>query len=108
VRDVRYDITLELTAGSTDYVGSTLIGFELLPGEGAVWLDHTASAGPPDVFVNGARLADPQVGHRLVLPADLPVGRVEVRVEYRHAYDHTGDGFHRFVDPEDGTEYVYS
>ena len=31
-----------------------------------------------------------------------------VRVEYVNDYDTTGDGFHRFVDPEDGQEYVYT
>jgi aminopeptidase N len=108
VRDVSYDLDLELTAGSGHYTGSTTIRFELLPGGDAVWLDHTASAGTPDVLVNGERLGEAQVGHRVMLPGDLPPGRVEVRVDYRHAYDTTGDGLHRFVDPEDATEYVYS
>ena len=31
-----------------------------------------------------------------------------VRVQYVNDYDDTGDGFHRFVDPEDGQEYVYT
>jgi aminopeptidase N len=108
VRDVRYDLALELAAGSTEYAGRVVVGFELLPGDGEVWLDHTASAGPPEVLVNGEPLADAQVGHRVRLPEGLAPGPVEVCVTYRHAYDHTGDGFHRFVDPEDGTEYVYS
>ncbi len=31
-----------------------------------------------------------------------------VEMDYRNRYDVTGDGFHRFIDPEDETEYVYS
>ena len=31
-----------------------------------------------------------------------------VHVVYENDYDTTGDGFHRFVDPEDGEEYVYT
>ena len=31
-----------------------------------------------------------------------------VHIEYVNDYDTTGDGFHRFVDPEDGQEYVYT
>lgn len=108
VQDVRYDLALQLTAGSAHYTGRVLVAFELLPGEGAVWLDHTANAGDPSVFVNGVLLPDAQAGHRIVLPTDLRAGRIEVEVEFRHAYDHTGDGFHRFVDPEDATEYIYS
>src|SRR5262245_13153108 len=104
IRDVSYELSLDLTAGATDYTGRAVIGFELLPGEGAVWLDHTASGGEPHVSVNGKSLSGAQVGHRILLPADVEPGRVVVTVDYRHAYDHTGDGFHRFVDPEDGTE----
>jgi len=108
VRDVSYDLDLRLAAGSDRYVGHVVVGFELLPGEGAVWLDHTANLGEPIVSVDGVPLVAGQAGHRIVLPASLAPGRVEVVVEYEHAYDHTGDGFHRFVDPEDATEYVYS
>ena len=43
-----------------------------------------------------------------MLPEDLRPGPVVVEVDYRNQYDLTGDGFHRFIDPEDGTEYVYS
>jgi aminopeptidase N len=108
VRDVTYELSLHLTAGATHYTGRATVDFELLPGEGAVWLDHTASSGEPVVTLNGEPLDGAQVGHRIILPADLAPGRVLVTVDYRHAYDHTGDGFHRFVDPEDGGEYVYS
>ena len=108
VRDISYELSLALTAGSEHYTGSVVVGFELLPGDGPVWLDHTPSDGDPEVLVNGELITGAQAGHRIVLPEDLEPGRVEVRVDYRHAYDHTGDGFHRFVDPEDATEYVYS
>src|SRR5262249_46392653 len=30
------------------------------------------------------------------------------RVRYENEYDHTGDGFHQFVDPEDGETYFYT
>ncbi|MFN8519812.1 MAG: aminopeptidase N [Chloroflexota bacterium] len=109
VRDVRYELSLELVAGSPEYAGRVVVRFDLLPGDGAVWLDHTASAGAPDVLVDGEPIpAGAQDRHRLLLPEDLAPGPVEVAVTYRHRYDHTGDGFHRFVDPEDATEYVYS
>ncbi len=108
IRDVTYELTLTLCAGSDLYTGSAVIAFDLLPGDGPAWLDHTASAGEPTVLVDGEPLVGAQMGHRIELPHHLPPGRVEVRVEYRHAYDRTGDGLHRFVDPEDGTEYVYS
>jgi aminopeptidase N len=47
-------------------------------------------------------------GHRIVLPADLLAPATEVEVVYQNEYDRGGDGFHHFVDPEDGQEYAYS
>ena len=38
----------------------------------------------------------------------MAAGQAVVEVDYRNRYDLTGDGFHRFIDPEDDTEYVYS
>ena len=31
-----------------------------------------------------------------------------MRVVYENEYDHTGDGFHQFIDPEDNEEYLYT
>ncbi len=47
-------------------------------------------------------------GYRLTIPADALAPENIVRVVYENEYDHTGDGFHQFIDPEDGEEYLYS
>ncbi len=106
VRDVHYDLTLDLVAGSPGYAGRATITFQVLPGASRIWLD--ATGGEPFVTLDGRTLDGASDGHRIVLPADLADGPAVVEVDYRNAYDLTGDGFHRFVDPEDGTEYVYS
>src|SRR5689334_22733699 len=50
--------------------------------------------------------------HRLQLPLKTlkPSGDKPnvVRVVYRNNFDHTGNGFHRFVDPEDQQTYTYT
>jgi len=106
VRDVHYDLAFDLVAGSSQYSGHAAITFEVLPGDTPIWLD--ATGGEPFVTLDGRPLRGAVEGHRIMLPADLPPGPVLVEVDYRNAYDQTGDGFHRFVDPEDDTEYVYS
>jgi aminopeptidase N len=106
VRDVHYDLTFDLTAGANDYAARATITFEVLPGGTPIWLD--ATAGDPFVTLDGRALPGVVRGHRIVLPDDLPVGTAVVEVDYRNRFDLTGDGFHRFVDPEDDTEYVYS
>ena len=42
------------------------------------------------------------------LAADALDAHNAVRVVYEHDYDHTGDGLHQFIDPEDGSEYLYT
>ena len=61
--------------------------------------------------VNGQRIDSPDWnGYRLTLPGSALRATSEntVRVVYENDYDHTGDGFHQFIDPEDGEEYLYS
>ena len=42
------------------------------------------------------------------MPGTALAPTTEVEVAYENAYDHGGDGFHQFIDPEDGAEYLYS
>ena len=59
--------------------------------------------------VNGKTVAEPSwTGYRLTLPGDLLRPDNTVYVSYENDYDHTGDGFHQFIDPEDGEEYLYT
>jgi aminopeptidase N len=61
------------------------------------------------VTLNGQPL-DPAVvfdGTRVVL-ADLPEGANTLVVDAQCAYSRTGEGLHRFVDPEDGEVYLYT
>ncbi len=106
VRDVHYDLAFDLAGGAPDYVGRATITFEVLPGDSPIWLD--ATGGEPFVTLDGRALTNVVEGHRIMLPIDMAAGQAVVEVDYRNLYDLTGDGFHRFLDPEDDTEYVYS
>jgi len=47
-------------------------------------------------------------GSRIALPARLLEGSNEIHISYERLYDKTGEGFHQFIDPEDGSEYLYT
>jgi aminopeptidase N len=106
VTQADYDISLELPAGSSRYRGDTTIRFRLT-GVGALFLDFRGRS-IDRLEVNGTKLEPDWTGYRLTLPADAVSDEMTVRVVYENDYDTTGDGFHRFVDPEDGAEYVYT
>jgi len=108
VSQVAYDIDLSLTRGAETYRGDVTIRFDL-EGAGELFLDFRGKR-IDRLEVNGAAVESPSwTGYRLTLPADrLAAGSNLVHVVYENDYDHTGDGLHQFIDPEDGEEYLYT
>ncbi len=109
VSDISYEIHLDLTAGASTYRGDVTVHFAYVAsgGDDGVFLDHRGG-GIERLEVNGEELEPPSGEYRIPLPASALREQNVVRVRYEHEYDHTGDGFHQFVDPEDGDEYLYS
>ena len=106
VRDVRYELSFELDAGRQTYSGRAVIGFALDSPDEALFIDFTGR--PTSLLVNGSSLLPDHRDHRLHLPAAALEAQNRIIVDYENRYDATGDGFHHFVDPEDGSEYLYS
>jgi aminopeptidase N len=107
VGPIAYDIALELTAEQATYRGEARIRFPV-SGTADLFLDFRGGT-IERLEVNGTSVAQPErPGARIVLPGRLLAPETSVRVVYENAYDLTGDGFHRFVDPVDGEVYVYS
>ena len=109
VSDISYEIQLDLTAGASTYRGDVTVRFAYVASDGGsgTFLDHRGG-GIERIEVNGEELERPAGEYRIPLPASALRASNVVRVSYEHEYDHTGDGFHQFVDPEDGSEYLYS
>ena len=101
-----YEIELDLVAGQSTYRGDVTLRFGV-SGEGPLFLDFRGRE-IELLEVNGREIEPEWTGFRLTLPANVVRGEMVVRVRYLNDYDVTGDGFHRFVDPEDGAEYVYT
>ncbi len=107
VRDTSYALHISLTGGSPVYQGDVTITFAL-EGSGDTFLDHRGKR-IALLEVNGQRIAAPEWnGYRLTLPGSALDARNTVHIVYENEYDHTGDGLHQFIDPEDGQEYIYT
>ncbi len=106
VREAEYDIKLDLVRGQSTYRGDATISFAA-QGDGSVFLDFRGKQ-IELLEINGSAVEPDWNGYRLTLPGAVLGADNTVRVVYENDYDTTGDGFHRFVDPEDDEEYVYT
>jgi aminopeptidase N len=106
VRQALYDIRLDLAAADATYRGDVTVRFDV-NGDGLLFLDFRGRT-IELLEINGAAVSPDWNGYRLTLPASVVTDHMVVHVMYVNDYDTTGDGFHRFVDPEDGAEYVYT
>jgi aminopeptidase N len=103
---VAYEIDLDLGAGRRTYGGVARLQFPVT-GEGDLFLDFRGGD-VTRLTINGRTVTAERPGHRILLPGSLLGATTAVEVEYENEYDHGGDGFHHFIDPEDGAEYAYS
>ncbi len=99
-------LELDLLAGGSTYRGLARLRFPVT-GEGDLFLDFRGGT-VERLVVNGRELSAERPEHRILLPGAALAPMTEVEVAYENAFDHGGDGFHQFVDPEDGAEYLYS
>jgi len=106
VRQAEYDIKLDLVGGQETYRGDTTIRFAA-QSAGDTFLDFRGKQ-IELLEINDEPLEPNWNGYRLTLPGSALASENMVRVVYVNDYDTTGDGFHRFVDPEDDEEYVYT
>jgi aminopeptidase N len=106
VRHCDYTIDLQLTRGAATYRGDVTLRFDAT-GQGDLFLDFRGKT-IESLEVNGSKVEPRWNGFRLWLPGNALAASNTVRVVYENEYDHEGDGFHQFVDPEDGEEYLYS
>jgi aminopeptidase N len=106
ITDVSYVLRLDLRRGAPTYHGDLTLRFADT-GSGDTFLDFKGKS-IERLEVNGRPLTPNWDGYHLTVPGDALQGRNEVHVVYENEYDHTGDGFHQFVDPEDGEEYLYT
>lgn len=101
-----YRMRFELTRGAPTYRGDVEIRFPA-SGNGPLFLDFRGKT-IESLTVNGNAVTPDWTGFRLTLPGDALQAENVVHMVYENEYDHAGDGFHQFIDPEDGEEYLYT
>ncbi|MCA1710736.1 MAG: aminopeptidase N [Actinobacteria bacterium] len=105
-----YEVALDLTdggekPGEDTFASTSTIRFTCTEPGATTYLDWTAPT-VSSVTLNGEQVDVEFDGNRIALPA-LAADNVVV-VEGRGAYMRTGEGLHRFVDPVDGSVYLYT
>ncbi|HVM19317.1 MAG TPA: aminopeptidase N [Egibacteraceae bacterium] len=102
---VSYDVVLDLTTGDTTFRSETTVRFAATP-DASTFIDLDATA-VHEATLNGRALPpEAFTGNRLTL--DGLAGDNELTVVADCAYQHTGVGLHRFVDPVDDQVYLYT
>jgi len=101
-----YAVNLDLTTSETTFRSTTTVRFTATPGA-ATFIDLIAPT-VHSITLNGAAL-DPAThfaDSRITLEGLAASNELTVVADC--AYMNTGEGLHRFVDPEDGEVYLYS
>ena len=111
-RDVRYALTISVTAGATKLVGTATIEVTLPRSAPDLVLDWRPSSGVARVGrlrVNGKPAKARFEQEHLIVPARLlRGGRNRVTLSFESPIALSGSAVTRYVDREDGSEYVYT
>jgi len=99
-------VHLDLTGGPERFTSRTELRFEVAEA-GPTFVDLTAQQVHRAVLDGAALAAEAVAPTRLHLP-HLDVGEHHLEVEATMAYQHEGNGLHRFVDPSDDRVYLHS
>lgn len=108
VGQVRYELSLDIAQGTPTYRGEAVVFFaDADHGRGDLFLDFRGRK-IELLEINGAATEPAWADCRIRLPGELLAPENRVRIVYENDFDRTGDGFHRFVDPEDGETYLFT
>ncbi len=107
ISDVAYVLHFDLLAKESTYRATAQLDFALSDTTPSLFIDHRGAT-IERLVVNGQEVAPRRDGDRLILESALLAPRMSLVMDYSNGYDEGGDGLHHFIDPEDGTEYLYS
>src|SRR5260370_29978150 len=111
-RDVRYALAISITAGATKLVGTATIEVTLPRSAPDLVLDWRPSPGAVRVGklrVNGRPAKAKLEQEHLIVPARLlRAGRNRATLSFESPIALSGSAVTRYVDREDGSEYVYT
>ncbi|MEO7118814.1 MAG: aminopeptidase N [Candidatus Limnocylindrales bacterium] len=106
ISDVAYTLVIDIAGGKETYLGDCTLTFTVSALDVPLFIDFLGRV--ESMSIDGEAVEPRIDGDRLVLEPGRLRPRMSVRVRYENRFDSSGDGLHRFVDPEDGEEYLYS
>lgn len=107
ITDVAYAVDLDLSGTGETYLSRTTVSFHCTVAGSSTWLDLIAP-NVRSISLNGRQL-DPAtsfVDSRIQLPDLDSSNTVEIVADC--AYMTSGEGLHRFIDPVDDEQYLYT
>lgn len=109
LENIAYTLKVDLTPEGDEFLGEALINFDLKDTSQALRLDFFEGR-VTKLEVNGQSVPLTQKKDFWIeLPAaSLKAGANTVAVDYAQKYSRTGQGLHRFKDPEDGQYYLHT
>src|SRR3989475_1720623 len=111
-RDVRYALAISVTAGATKLAGTATVEVTLGRSVPDLVLDWRPSPGAPGVGqlrVNGKPAKAKLEREHLIVPARLlRAGRNRITLSFESPIALSGSAVTRYLDREDGSEYVYT
>ncbi len=107
ISNAKYEIFLRFEKGNDKYCGKCKINFFLKNKNQGVILESISDV--KSVLVNGKEAGYEKDDFTIKFSEGLESGKENsIEIEYDADFDHTGDGLHKFIDIEDGNEYIYS
>ena len=106
ISNCAYKIHLDLIKGSPTYHGNVIATFTD-QGDGQLSLNFRGQT-IEQMVLNGKTINPKVKGRNLELKGSDLKPQNQLEINYTNEYDHGGDGFHQFIDPEDGEEYLYT
>lgn len=108
VRSVDYELRFTLNKGAETFSASTIMSVELARTDAPLSIDLLAKS-ISSVRVNGVAVTD--FGSRkgsFDIPAKRLAKKMRIEIDYTGSYNKEGQGIQSVVDPEDGSEYVFT
>src|SRR5438309_4402300 len=111
-RDVRYALTISVTAGATKLAGTATVEVTLgrsVPDLVLDWRPSPGASGVGQLRVNGKPAKAKLEREHLIVPARLlRPGRNRITLSFESPIALSGSAVTRYVDREDGSEYIYT
>lgn len=108
INSVEYDLSFDLTGNNDTYTGTSIINFNLNSNEHPITIDFTDGTVNHLSINNQSSKIDYNNWFITVPTSQLKLGNNTVVIEFSHKYSKNGSGLHRFTDPVDQRNYLYS